>query len=238
MIIPEPRGTGTVAAGTGPVEPGLPVGTAEGDLLLMFGQTVAGSAALAATGWELFEVAEGLSAPCLTILSRVATGADPHLTNDSGDHQLVRILGIKAKTYTLPMNPGMANTQTVPTKTIEIEGTGGAAPLESLAVIATVGSAPDATGTGEFSGYSNASLTAITEQIDNTTAAGLGGSLGVATGLTTEAEVGLTTALAVTLAQRASLIFFIPAAEKEKEKPVEGGVQHFPLSHCYPMRVP
>lgn len=241
MIIPEVRAVGTVAAGLGPVEPGLPAGTAEGDLLLMLGQTAAGSSPLTAAGWDLFEEVSGLTAPVLTVLTRTATGSDPHLTNDAGDHQLVRIFGIKAKTYVMPLGSVMANAQTVPTKTVEVEPGGVAVPLESLVVIATAASAPDATGTSEFSSYANESLTAITERIDNTTAEGLGGALGVATGVSASLEeLGPTTATAATLAQRTSLVFYVLPAEKEEEKmkPVEGGEQRFPLSPCYPVRTP
>jgi hypothetical protein len=42
---------------------------------------------------------------------------------------------------------------------------------------------PDAVGTANFSAWTNANLTSLTERIDNTQSAGNGGSIGVATGI-------------------------------------------------------
>lgn len=49
-------------------------------------------------------------------------------------------------------------------------------------VVVVAASLPDANGSSQFSGWSNASLTNFTERTDNSTNAGNGGGLGVASG--------------------------------------------------------
>ncbi len=52
----------------------------------------------------------------------------------------------------------------------------------TLVVVAVAGSLPDASGTANFSAWTNANLTNLTERADNTATAGNGGALGIATG--------------------------------------------------------
>jgi hypothetical protein len=52
----------------------------------------------------------------------------------------------------------------------------------TLVVVATAGSLPDASGTAQFSAWTNANLTSLTERTDNSVSSGNGGSLGIATG--------------------------------------------------------
>ena len=54
-----------------------------------------------------------------------------------------------------------------------------------MAAVATA--KPASTGTANFSAWANVNLTALTEQVDNTTNVGNGGGIGVATGVKAEA---------------------------------------------------
>ena len=72
----------------------------------------------------------------------------------------------------------------------------------ALVVTALAASLPDATGTAQYSAWTNANLTSLTERVDNTRNAGNGGGLAVATGV--KAAAGATGNTAVTLANSAT----------------------------------
>jgi hypothetical protein len=208
---PEVRAIGTVAAGVGTIAPALPAGTVAGDLLVMVaesgGATTSAEAntALTAAGWTeapLGSQKQGNTR--LTLLYRIATGGDATTTNDTGDHQLARIVGIKAGTFdpVSPFNISARGTQAA-TKAVSIPG---ATTTRDNCLIIACASAnlPDSTTTAEFSAAANASLTGVTERIDNTTAEGDGGAIWAVTGvLAVHGTYAATTGTAVTEAERA-----------------------------------
>jgi hypothetical protein len=53
----------------------------------------------------------------------------------------------------------------------------------TLVVTAIATSLPDASGTANFSAWTNSNLTSVTERTDNTVTAGNGGGLGITTGV-------------------------------------------------------
>ena len=71
----------------------------------------------------------------------------------------------------------------------------------TLVVTAIATSLPDASSTTNFSSWTNANLTSLTERIDNAVTAGNGGGLGAATGV--KATAGAYGSTAVTLASSA-----------------------------------
>lgn len=208
----EVRAVGTVAAGTGAISPGKPAGTLEGDLLIMVAESggatasTEANAALTASGWTsppapYADQKKGNTR--LTVLYRIATGTDPTTTNDTGDHQIARIIAIKAGTFDLeaPFNVAAVGTQGA-TKSVSIPGA--TTTRDNCLVIACAsGHLPDATTTAEFGAPTNASLSGLTERIDNTTSEGDGGALYVASGLkAAKGAYSATTCTAVTEAER------------------------------------
>ena len=207
----EQRSVGAIASGASAITPEYGAGVEAGDLALMFaassGASLAGeeaNTALTASGWtSLYSEKKGNTR--LTILWRILeTTTDARTTNDTGNHQMARIVLVKRGTF----DPAAAvvllgsGTQGA-TKSVSIPG-GTTTRDGSLVYAAVSGNLPDATGTAEFSAWTNAALESITEQIDNTVTAGDGSALGVASGIDkTAGEVGATTATAATEAERA-----------------------------------
>ena len=208
MAVPTIRGVGTVASGIGTIAPAYPTGTAAGDLVLMFIETTGGESPTC-TGWShtpSSPQATGLTTngTKLSILYRTVSNpaTDNRTTNDPGNHILARIIGITTGTfYTVdPFNTsaggvdaigGATNPQQISSITTTV--------ADCLIFAAITGSLPDATGTTEFSNWTNANLASLTERIDNSTNSGNGGSLGVASGeKATAGSVGATEVDAVT----------------------------------------
>jgi hypothetical protein len=250
---PEVRAVGAVAAGVGTITPGMPAGTVAGDLLLAFiesGGATTGTEANAiptAPGWtEIGSEKKGNTR--VTVLEKVAVGGDTILISDTGDHQLARIIGIKVGTFdpAAPINISAKGTQAL-TKAVSIPGA--TTTRDNCLVIACAsGNLPDSTTTAEFSAETNASLTGVTERIDNTTAEGDGGAILAATGvMATHGTYSATTATAVTEAERACISLAVnPIAEVVKcppltagwvtvlESPI-GGTEH--MTHVGPRRM-
>lgn len=212
---PVVRSVGTVASGEAAITPGLPSGVVAGDLLVMVAES-GGAAALGeaspkltASGWtELTTQTKGNSR--LTILYKIAVGADARTTNDTGDHQLARIIAVKKGSFDSanPFNVSAGSTRSA-TKSISI--TGATTTRDDCLVIATAsGSLPDATTTTEFGTPTNASLTNLTELIDNTVTAGDGGAIYAASGYkTSKGAYSATTLEAVTAADGGVISFAI-----------------------------
>lgn len=253
---PEVRAVGTVAAGVGSISPGLPAGTATGDLLVMVaesgGAAAAGEAntALTAAGWKESPLAAAVKQgnTRLTLLYRIAEAANATATNDTGDHQLARIIGIKAGTFdpVNPFNVAGRGTQAA-TKTVNV--TGATTTRDNCLIIACAsGNLPDTTTAAEFGAGTNASLTGLTERIDNTTAEGDGGAIWAMTGVLAAHGTYVTSAsTAVTEAERAVISLAVnPIAEVVKcppltagwvtvlESPI-GGTEH--MTHVDPRRM-
>lgn len=212
---PVVRSVGTVASGEGTITPGLPSGVVAGDLLIMVaengGAAAAGEATpeLTVSGWtKLTTQTKGNSR--LTILYKIAVGADARTTNDTGDHQLARIIAVKKGSFdsASPFNVSAGGTRSA-TKSISI--TGATTTRDDCLVIATAsGSLPDATGTAEFGAATNASLTNLTELIDNTVTAGDGGAIYAVSGYkTAKGAYSATTLEAVTAADGGVISFAV-----------------------------
>lgn len=210
QTVPTIRAVGAVASNAAAISPGLPSGTVAGDLLLMFCEN-SGEGAQTASGWTEV-VAASTTGTRLTVLMRVsANGADATTTNDVGDHQLCRIIGItQGKTCALGIvDVSTTNTQTA-TGSVSITGINTTV-NNTLVFQASAGDLPDATGTTQFSSAANANLGSVTERIDNTVTAGNGGALFVMSGtLATAGATGTGTVTAsTTTAVRANATFAI-----------------------------
>ena len=211
-IEPKVRAVGTVASGVGAISPGLPAGTVQGDLLIMVAESggatekTEANAALTAAGWSsppapYADQKKGNTR--LTLLYKIASGGDATTTNDTGDHQVARIIGIEAGTFDSenPFNTAGVGTQGA-TKAVSIPGA--TTTRDRCLVLACAsGNLPDAATTAEFGAATNASLTGLTELIDNTVTAGDGGAIYAVSGvMATKGAYGATTCTAVTEAER------------------------------------
>ena len=210
-IAPEVRAVGAVASGTGAISPGLPIGMVTGDLLIMVAESGGATAgteantALTAAGWSAVPGAEAQKKgnTRLTLLYKIASGGDATTMNDTGDHQVGRIVGIKAGTFDSanPFNVAGVGTQAA-TKSVSIPGAT-TTRARCLVLACASGHLPDATTTAEFGAATNASLTGLTELIDNTVTAGDGGALYAVSGVKeAKGAYSATTCTAVTEAER------------------------------------
>lgn len=228
---PEVRAVGTVAAGTAAISPNLPAGTVEGDLLVMCvesgGVSASGEAepTVTAAGWTAVpNGTEKKGNTRLSLLYRIAEASNPRKTNDTGDHQLGRIIGFKAGTFD-PANPFNISAKGTQAATKAVSIPGATTTRDNCLILACAsGNLPDSTTTAEFSGVTNASLIGLTERIDNTTAEGDGGALFAATGVkATAGAYSATTVTAVTEAERVVISLAINPIPEVKCPPLTAG---------------
>lgn len=184
------RAVGAINSGTGTLAIAEPAGTADGDLQLMFLECDAAETATC-TGWvhtpSSPQSADTASATDtkLSILYRIRSGAGTLTTNDPGDHIVGRIINIIGGTFdpTNPFNASAGSSETTADTSASVPGATTTVPNCLIVIAISSGFDPAANGTAEFSGFTNANLTGITERIDNIRPSGNGGGLGVATGL-------------------------------------------------------
>jgi hypothetical protein len=177
--------------------------------------------ALTVSGWSSApESPQVIGNTRLTVLYKIAVGADARTSNDTGDHQIGKIMAIKKGTFNegSPFNASAGGTQ-AKTKSVSIPGATTTVP-ECLIIAIACGNLPDAATEAEFGAATNASLTSITDRIDNTTAEGDGGAIFAITGIkATAGAYNATTCTAVTEAERGVLSLAIapPAVAWKKE---------------------
>lgn len=211
MAVPTIRAVGAVSAGAAAIAPGLPAGTAVGDLLIMFLETLVQVTSCA--GFTSYAINDSNSVTRATVLYRIATGTDPTDVPDAGNHVQGRIIGITAGTFDLaiPFHTLIDSDQAA---TTAVSITGPTTTINDCLILAfSSAPGPDALSTTEFSSPANANLTNVTEQIDNSSAAGGGSAILVISGeLATAGAVGTTTATAVTSVARANLCIAVAPA--------------------------
>lgn len=187
--VPVVRAVGTRDGNVGTITPGFPAGNVAGDLLVMFTECD-GAQTVTVSGWtecpgspQSADTASSTDTKLQAFYRIYAAGASA-TTTDSGDHQVGRIIGIKAGTFD-PVNPFNASGGGTDT-TADTSGSipGAVTTVANCLVLAACSSGFDVAGDGtaEFSGWANANLTNIVEQIDNTESSGNGGGIGVASG--------------------------------------------------------
>lgn len=198
---------GAVANGTGAITPGMPVGRAVSDILLLFIEsenevvTVSGGTETwvqVADSPQGINVAGAADAARLTVFwaRNSSTTSTAPTTNVVTDHLLGRMVAYRGVTPAGdPWNVTSGDTVTPATATVTVPGDTTTVD-NCLVVFACAGSLPDANSTTEFGAATNASLTAITEEIDNAVNSGTGGSLWVGSGL--KAAAGLYSATTCT----------------------------------------
>lgn len=164
-----------------------------GDILLLFVETANQACSISNPNggtWTSVSspqgtgTAGGTSATRLTAFwSRFNGTQGAPTVSDSGNHQLGRMIAIRGATATgNPWDVIASGIEATSDKSGSIPGATTTV-ANTLVVTAVAGSLPDANGTAEFSGWSNANLTSLTERTDNSVTAGNGGALGIATGV-------------------------------------------------------
>jgi len=184
---------GTVASGTGTITPALPAGIASNDILLLFLETANEAVSISSQNggtWTAVTnspqgtgTAGGSAATRLTAYwSRYNGTQGAPTASDSGNHQLGRIVAVRG--CITSGNPWDVTAGGVES-TADTSGSipGATTTVANTLVVAAIATAlPDASGTANFSAWTNANLTSVAEQTDNTVTAGNGGGLGIVTG--------------------------------------------------------
>lgn len=204
---PVVRGVGTSAGNAAAVSPGLPTGTVAGDLLIMAVET--NNQAVTVSGWTecpSSPQSDATDSTRLTMFYKIAAGGDATTTSDSGDHQMARIIGIKAGTFdpVTPFNTSAGGTDTT-------SDTSGSCPTvtttrDNCLIVATGCTGRDANNTTNFSAWTNANLVDLLERMDDVSAAGLGGGVGMATGILPDKGSSGATTMTYATASRKGLI--------------------------------
>ena len=199
--MPFVTGVGAVASGIGAIVPGLPPEVWDSDILLMFLESQDTAAVPAVTGWADVVTTQFVSTGTVTRLTvrwiRAVAGAAAPTVPDAGDHLVGRILGIRgAAIQGNPWSVTSAGTDTVSNTAVSIPGATTNAP--DCLVVAALSTGTDVASTAMVSGWANASLANLTEQVDNWVTAGGGGGIAVATG--EKATPGAYSATTATLA--------------------------------------
>ena len=207
--IPTVYNVGATATGTGAITPALPASPEPGDLQIMFLET--GNQAITVANWTAATSGSVGDATDVTMLTvyyrRWVSGDAAQVTSDSGDHQIGQIVGIRGAIRS--GNPF----EVVGTGTAASSATGTATAVTTTGtnrlIINAVGVTTDLTSTANFSAWTNANLSSVTERCDALTTAGSGGGFGVATGgLAAAGGSGGTT---VTLANAARKVYWTAA---------------------------
>ncbi len=205
VVVPMVFAAGALLAGTGAISPVLPLGSYIGDLLVMFVET--NNETITVSGWTQAPnspQSDTTDTTRLTVFYKWATGeADTTTTSDSGDHQVAAIVGVYGGTgYGNPFNATAGGTEATSDTSVSISGV--TTTIQNTLVLAATTSARNATASNEFSGWTNANLNTIQEWIDGTDTAGLGGGIGMASGIyPLIGNFGSTTATAVTATRKA-----------------------------------
>ncbi|MHB9070793.1 MAG: hypothetical protein ACYC54_10560 [Sedimentisphaerales bacterium] len=185
---------GAVASGTGAIAPVLPAGIATNDILLLFIETANQAITIPApnggTWIAVTNSPQGTGTAGSTIATRLTvfwsryngTQGNP-TTSDSGDHQAGRIIAIRgAAASGNPWDVTAGGVEAVADTSGSIPGATTTVG-NTLVVTAIATALPDSTSTTNFSAWTNANQTSITERVDNAQNAGNGGAIGIATGI-------------------------------------------------------
>jgi hypothetical protein len=220
MSAPVIRAVGGNAASTTSATPGLPTGTATGDLLI----TIVASAGASTeptmpSGWTKIRTVKNGTASTDSMLSvfYCVYTSQSRTVSGTTDHISARIIGIEAGTFDAvnPINAESGGNVQASTTSVSISGL--TTTVDNCLVLSISGaSLPDANSTAQYSSWANSSLTGITERTDNNTNNGNGGGHGSASGVkATAGAVSATTATKASAALLANLMVAIAPPKPE-----------------------
>lgn len=207
-VAPTVVATGAAAADIGAISPPLPTGWAVDDIFVLFLETQ--NQAITVAGWTeasfspQSQVTDGIR---LTVFwKRAAAGDVAPTTSDSGDHQMGRIIAVRGcKKIGNPFNSATGGNDSTSSTAGSIAGAVTTVP-NCLTLWALV-FLRDLDTSSNFTAWTNAGLASCDEQMDNGTSQGLGGALGVATGVKVAAGDPGTTTVTLAVAGRKAFWF-------------------------------
>jgi hypothetical protein len=188
------------ANGIGAVQPLFPSGytaTAD-DVAITFCECDTADTLTPPSGWAVVttqNVSTGTAPSKLTAIWRriVAGDAAPSIA-DAGNHIVARMMIVRGcETSGNPWDFALPNQELTADTTVSVPG--GTTVSADCLILSAFGTGQDITSLAGATGWANASLVSITEQMDDWTASGTGGGFAVATGVKTAAgAVSATTA--------------------------------------------
>ncbi len=186
MGMPSVYAVATANSGTTALLVAMPAGTVANDILVMFLENQDATGIGSVTGFSpiLAQYVNTGTATRLTALWKRAVGGDTSVSvPDPGDHVSARVVGVRGcVTSGNPWNVTSNASDLTANTSVSIPGaTTTAADCLVLAAFST-GTDVAANSTTHVSGWANASLANVTEQVDNWYTTGLGGGIGVASG--------------------------------------------------------
>lgn len=205
MAAPAVRSVGAIASGVGDITPALGAGHTTNDIILIYVES-AQTIATPPTGYA--HVADSpqdsagalAAATVLSVLWKRHDGSetDPTIT-DTGNHTMARIVVVSGCITTGdPWDVTSGSTDSAASTSVSVPGDTTTV-ADTLCLASAAQNLPDGDTTTEFGAPTNASLTSLTERIDNTTSAGNGGGLWVVSGVKAAAgTVDATTCTSVT----------------------------------------
>jgi hypothetical protein len=222
QVPPRVYAVGAVASGTATVAPAIPAGTTTDDILVLIAENdnLSGASIPAMTGWaDITGSPVAMTTAQTTKLTvrwkRAGASETAPTVGDPGDHVIARIIGIRGCITT--GNPwDVTNTGTETTSDTSASFPTVTTTVANTLVMNFIATGADlaADSTAQYSAWTNASLTDLTEQVDNALIIGNGGTIGAASGVKAVAgAVSATTATLVTAATKAMMtVAFKPAA--------------------------
>jgi hypothetical protein len=197
---PSVRSVGTAASGTGNITPGLPSGHATNDILLLFVESANESIA-APTGYTQIGPQNGAGTAAASGSTRLAVfwkrdgGSESAPTvTDAGNRTQGVIIAVSGCVTTGNPFFFMWNSYKT-TASTSYTSKGNLTTINNMLIVYGLSQAISAANASQLSAVTNSSLTSLTTQYDNSTADGVGGGLGIITGvLSSQGSYGSLTA--------------------------------------------
>lgn len=205
-------GVGTLVSGIGTVQPGIPAGVQDGDLMLCFMESEGADPAPSISGgsgtWNQINTVTDPTAPVtrLSVGRRIATSSSETAptVSDTGDHQIARIIAFRFVDRNNPIHTSNFAGVDTSSTSVTIAGVTTTVQNRMIVVAATDDTDADSTDNSLFGGWTNANLTSITEAFASGQNPASGGGIGVAYGvMPTAGAVGNTTATCANATNRA-----------------------------------
>jgi hypothetical protein len=200
MPLPTVVASGASASGTTSVTPPLPAGWTDDDVFVMLIETqnevVTPPATWLPITGAMVPVATGTVTRLTALWRRAVAGdTDPTVTG-TVDHALARIIAVRGcVAQGNPWNVLATATELVVDTSVSIPGA--TTTVANCLVLAAFSTGTDISATTQATGWTNASLGSVTEQMDDWTTTGGGGGFAMASG--TKATAGAYTATTATV---------------------------------------
>lgn len=200
MAIPTVVGVSAAAASSlttaTPAFPTSYTATAD-DIGIIFAETESADTLVPPTGWTAVinsVVSTGTTTRLWAIWRRIQAGDTAPTIADPGDHQIARMIVVRGcATSGNPWDQSTQTTELVADTTVSIPTV--TTSVNDCLILAAFGTGQDIASTAGATGWTNAGLSSLTEQMDNWDIVGTGGGFALATGgKATAGSTGATTA--------------------------------------------